>query len=373
MARHSYLIRARLAILFIFSIAAVHAQTITTFDVPNATNTIPQANNLFGQIAGFYQDANFTVRSFLRQPNGSILVFNVLGSSDTKATSINDVGQITGYYNGKDNRSHGFLRRKNGTIITFDAPNSRFLPNPDLCEWQTIDTYPAAINLGGQITGIHRQRLVSLVEGEACAGIQFQGFLRNPGGTIVNFGISFAAGGVGAHSVAPHAINLPGQITGEYQSADVGRPVGGFIRQPNASITTFLDGNSRNGTFAKSINLFGQITGSHAGPPEIDTMFHGFLRQPNGNIITFDAAGSFDTEASAINDVGQITGYYLGTNNTWSGFLRKWNGVISSFSAPGASTGIQGGTFPLCINTFGQIVGYYQDVNLILHGFVRHP
>jgi uncharacterized membrane protein len=300
-----------LAVLLVVA-SALHAQTVTTFDVLNSTNTIPQANNLFGQVTGYYQDANFVVHGFLRQPNGTIVTFDAPGSTDTKATGINDLGQITGYYLGPDNASHGFLRQRNGAIITFDAPNSPYPPNPDLCEWQTTDTYSSVINLAGQIAGIHRQRLVGIA-GEVCAAIQYQGFLRNPDGTIISFGIFFQPdGGLSVHYVGPHAINLPGQITGSYRHTDLfGRLTGGFLRRPDATITTFLeDPDQRSGTYANSINLFGQITGSFSGA---DTNYNtrGFLRQPNGNILLFDAPGSAYTVASSFNDLARSRGTTL--------------------------------------------------------------
>jgi hypothetical protein len=47
---------------------------ITTFDAPGASKssaqagTIPETPNLFGEIAGFYQDANGVFHGFLRTP-----------------------------------------------------------------------------------------------------------------------------------------------------------------------------------------------------------------------------------------------------------------------------------------------------------------
>jgi hypothetical protein len=357
-----------LAAFVLVSLAsALQAQTITPFDVPNSSNTIPQANNLFGQVTGYYQDANFVVHGFLRQPNGNIVTFDVSGLP-TQATGINNLGQITGNYFGADNSFHGFVRERNGDISTFDAPNSPFPENPEVCEWKTIHTWPAAINLSGQIVGMGQQRLVSITPGIVCAALRFQGFLRNRDGTIVTFV------GIGAgewHEVGPKAINLRGQITGEYTVSDLGVPPHGFLRQPNGTITTFVDAEVlRNATFPTGINRFGQITGSHRSA-DCNCIFRGFVRRLNGNVVTFDATGSPDTEAASINDRGQITGDYLGVDNAYHGFLRQRNGDITTFDAPGAATGNLGGTFPHGINRFGQITGYYQDANLVVHGFIR--
>jgi len=67
---------------------------------------------------------------------------------------------------------------------------------------------------------------------------------------------------------------------------------------------------------------------------------------------------------------GQITGYYATADGIYHGFLRRPNGQIETFNAPG---GPNAATFPKDINDLGQIVGYYQDANFALHGFVRSP
>ena len=361
-----------LGLLFVAS--TCFAQTVTTFDVPNSKNTVPQANNLFGQITGYYQDVNFIVHGFLRRPNGTFITFDAPSSNGTYATSINDWGEITGYYSGADNHSHGFVRQKNGKIITFDAPNSPDPLFPDLCEWQTTDTSGEAINLAGQVAGIVRQRHVG-TGSLGCAGLQYQGFLRNQDGTIINFSIPFAVGAF-AEFVGAHAINLRGQIAGEVQYLDISSvPTGGFLRQPDGTITTFFDFDDTDRPWCRvpAINLFGQITGFyHTG--DSGNPLHGFLRQPNGTIVTFDPTGSIDTEATSINDFGQITGYY-GTStgsypSVYHGFVRQRNGAITTFDVPGAATGNQGGTFPRDISLGGDITGYYQDANLVLHGFI---
>ena len=143
------------AALLVF-VSFSQSQSITTLDVPGATYTFPQANNLFGQITGSYQDASFGVHGFLRQANGTIITFDPPGSLETQATSINDVGQITGYLRDADGAYHGFLRQKNGSFTTFDAPNSPFPPNPDVCEWRTDLTWAQGINLAN--FGRHNSR-----------------------------------------------------------------------------------------------------------------------------------------------------------------------------------------------------------------------
>ena len=81
-------------------------------------------------------------------------------------------------------------------------------------------------------------------------------------------------------------------------------------------------------------------------------MFHGFVRKPNGTITTFDAPGSVDTAAASINPAGQITGSYFDANRVGHGFLRKTDATFATFDVPDSV-----GTFPLSINPAGQITG----------------
>jgi uncharacterized membrane protein len=363
------------ALLLVGIASALHAQTVTTFDAPYSTNTIPQANNRFGQITGYYEDANFVAHGFLRQLNGTFVTFDPTGSIRTQATSINDVGQITGYYFDAEQAPHGFVRQADGTFTTFDAPpNSPDPVDPDVCEWRTTGTQPQAINLKGQITGEQIQRLVGLTPGVACGGLRYQGFLRDRDGSMTTFGISYY------EFVGPVAINFLGQITGYYQVADDG-PQGGLLRQPDGTITIFGADDAKNGACgsrvcfmrATAMNLFGQIVGYYNDESQNPTTAHSFLRQPNGTFVTFDPTGSIFAQATSINNVGKITGYYFDVDNISHGFVRQWNGAITTFDVPGAATAIQGqgGTFPQDINVEGQITGYFLDANLVLHGFLR--
>jgi hypothetical protein len=128
--------------------------SIVRFFAPNSTETIPTSINLFGQIAGYYQDTNSVVHGFLRQPNGTIITFDPTGSTHTEANSINLLGEITGFYLGRDGTHHGFLRKRNGTLTTFDPPSSR-------------GTFAKSINLAGQITGYYFD------------GSSYHGFIRS--------------------------------------------------------------------------------------------------------------------------------------------------------------------------------------------------
>jgi probable HAF family extracellular repeat protein len=123
------------------------------------------------------------------------------------------------------------------------------------------------------------------------------------------------------------------------------------------------------GTFGLAINDTGQITGYYVDP---NFLAHGFVRDNHGTIADFDAPGAAGgTFAFAINQEGDITGYSYDVNFLAHGFVRDHNGVLTPFDAPGAAAGGIG-TYASGINDDGTVVGYFYDINAVSHGFVRN-
>src|SRR2546430_5719538 len=140
-------------------------------------------------------------------------------------------------------------------------------------------------------------------------------------------------------------------------------------------------------TLPFAINPARQITGTYETYDGTNHNAHGFLRQPDGSFITFDVpGGAADLQgihALAINQAGQITGYYKDASSTppsgcpacftRRGFLRQRDGTIITFAVPDAGTNNGQGTFPRAINSSGQITGEYFDANNHIHAFLRQP
>ena len=74
----------------------------------------------------------------------------------------------------------------------------------------------------------------------------------------------------------------------------------------------------------------------------------------------------------AINASGVVAGYDTDANSVNHGFVRRKDGVIAAFDAPGASNAPGEGTFANSINASGA-AGSYSDASGFPHGFVRRP
>jgi probable HAF family extracellular repeat protein len=106
-------------------------------------------------------------------------------------------------------------------------------------------------------------------------------------------------------------------------------------------------------TEASGVNDSGQVVGDYRDATT--GIFHGFLWDA-GQFFTIDVPFSeaSSTAASGINNIGQIVGHYFDENVGHDrGFLYN-DGIFTSFDFPGAVV-----TIPFDINDNGQIVGLF--------------
>jgi probable HAF family extracellular repeat protein len=122
---------------------------------------------------------------------------------------------------------------------------------------------------------------------------------------------------------------------------------------------TTIDVPGATETEASGINNAGQIVGFFR---DAGRKLHGFMRTTAGALTTIDGpdAGG-NTEAYAINDTGQIVGGF-----NLSGFLRTSTGAFTTFLAPGAMV-----TYASGINNAGQIVGRFNRMDFSQGSFFR--
>ena len=178
------------------------------------------------------------------------------------------------------------------------------------------------------------------------------GFLRAADGTITTLDPSGSTGTV------PTAINAKGDVAGYYTYQGHEH---GFLRTADGTITSF-DVDGAQYTQALGINSKDAIVGSGSGTI-------GFLRTPGGKISTF-GQGLPLTQASGINDKGQIAGFYsLSQPPPYGhGYVGSPKSGFTNFDVP---NGTQAEAFG--INDSGVIAGSYYDSNYNQDGFVRTP
>jgi hypothetical protein len=117
--------------------------------------------------------------------------------------------------------------------------------------------------------------------------------------------------------------------------------------------------------FSNGINASGQITGEY----QVGGEAHSFLYS-GGTYTTIDDPLGVATYAQAINDAGQIAGWYADSSGLAHGFPYSGS-TYTTIDDPLATPG--GGTYTFAINTSGQLTGFYQDSSGTSHAFLATP
>ena len=177
-------------------------------------------------------------------------------------------------------------------------------------------------------------------------------------------------------------INENGEITGGFTNSNLG-PYG-FLLNKKRRATDIRCSKDVVSMEPQSLNKHGEIAGFAtvitgiikipAPPFEIAiTKLSGFLRDKKGRCTILDFPGANLTEATGVNDDGQVVGNYRDAAGKFHGFF--WDaGLFLTFNVPFADARI---TAPTAINNVGQIVGFYFDSNVTtsfpnghVHGFI---
>jgi hypothetical protein len=303
---------------------AAQAGTYTFFDVPGATDTVPSAISIHGDVAGTWvtTDPVNVDHGFLRSADGTITTFDIDGAEQTVVEGINNKGIVVGTYDDLQQMAHGFIRKRDGSIVTLTA-------NP---------------GYGLQITAVNDQ-------GDVCGVFYDQyldrhGFLRTADGTFTQFNVSGDKDYISSPS-----INDSDAIAGEVQFGDGIEH--GFVRAPDGTIATADPPASQN-THVFNINRAGPIAGYY-----FDSQgWHGFIRDTAGNYTQF----SPQPESAHINDKGVIAGTYSRL------FERKPNGKITLLPPMVSSV------YEVAVagfNNRGEVAGSVLSTST--HGFIYTP
>jgi hypothetical protein len=279
--------------------------------------------------------------------------FDPSGSNGTFPTCVNERGLIAGQALTIGTSYNVFIRSRDGAYTTFALPGSG------------SGTAGFGINLEGSVAGSYLSSYFG--------GI-YHGLLRTHDGTLTQIDVPGA--GTGSYQgTTANNINAFGLIAGYY--SDASSVSHGFVRSRDGKITTFDAPDQSMSEYhgvllntCGSLNDVGEVTGYYLGT---DGIYHSFLRAADGQIASFEVPGSQGTFAAAINEFGVIAGYYMDSSQVSHGFLRFRNGTFRCFDAPGAGAVIDDGTFPSAINARGVVTGYYLDPSHVYHGFIRWP
>jgi probable HAF family extracellular repeat protein len=148
-------------------------------------------------------------------------------------------------------------------------------------------------------------------------------------------------------AITPQDVNIHGDVTGWYLGSG---GLQGFLKTRHTTYTIAVPNSSL--TEATGINDAGQVVGDYRGA---DGLFHAFLLTDG----VFETFGN-DVGASDINNLGHIVGCYSLCSR---GFLYS-GGAFTSIDVPGAIV-----TQARSINDRGQIVGVYSSDGETVRGF----
>lgn len=255
--------------------------------------------------------------------------FTVL-PADIVPYSINDSGAVAGIWTS----NLGFLRAPDGTIVTFKAADD------------AVYTIPLCINNSGIVTGYYEG-------GDGAA----HGFVRGADSVITTFDAPDAG-----RVITPSGINAAGVVTGAY--LDPLQNYHGFVRAVDGTLTPINAPDAKQ-TLASAINTRGEIAG-YSGSP----FGPGFVRTAKAKFKIFDGpAGTQLLTADAINDAGDVTGYYTIQPGRPHGYIRHRDGALTTFDVGNGTD-----TEPKAINAGGMVAGYGAFNPRGRHeGFIRYP
>ena len=152
-----------------------------------------------------------------------------------------------------------------------------------------------------------------------------------------------------------------GETFGGYN--DAAGAAHGFLLRHNRVQTLDFAGHANSNV--DGVNAFGAIAGVYW---DADGIYHGIARR-DGHDTPFDVPGARDTYPLGIAADGSIVGYWdAAAGGQTHGFYRTADGLIFSLDVPNAGAG---GTAAFALNDVGQVAGYFVDAAGSIHGFVQ--
>jgi probable HAF family extracellular repeat protein len=257
---------------------------------------------------------------------------NVPGSQpdSTQGTGLNNWGQVVGTYQDSAGNFDGFLYT-GWKYVTVDAPRA-------------MDTFVYGVNDSGQIVGTSQYS-----NGSLYVFIDTRGTFTDIGDGNAFFPLA-------------SALNDRDQVLAEGAFGFGVLNVRGVITPVNLS---GVAGSAE----VSGFNNLDQFAGAVC-----DTLgCHAFI-DTKGVFTKFDDPNALPgtTFGDGVNDLDQGVGEYEDSSENLPGFLCS-NGHFTTINDPNAGSGPFVGTEPLAINDLGQIAGFYFDAQGNTHSFLATP
>ena len=172
----------------------------------------------------------------------------------------------------------------------------------------------------------------------------------------------------GATSTRVWAINDVGATAGDFTGSDGAHHA--FIRGPGGTVATVDIPGAFRATL-RGINNAGVAVGFYSvdtpqGPNAVN--YHGFERTPDGITTVIDLPGAGDSALLGINNIGDIVGQYdLGDQSVGGSFVLKQGRFTTLQDPPGA---VPFNVFAGAINDLGVVSGSFIGLNGNEHAFL---
>lgn len=263
--------------------------------------------------------------------------FDYPGAVATVPRAINKMGIIVGYYVDASFVEHGFVRFPKGSFKAVDYSGA-------------VGTILYDINDSNQIVGFYD-----------ATDFSFHGFLLTSPDNFTPIDYP------GAQSTTAYGINKSWQTVGAWTTSLGGQ---GSFSLENEAYQELVDPKALL-TYANAVNSAGTIAGRWASVCNPVCQYHGFIlpSATSSHYIDIEYPGAQMTYIYRINDLNQVVGSYLRSDNTYHG----WGGVPGkhqyfTIDYPGSTISTVSG-----LNNRGWLAGDYADSNGVDHGFLAVP
>jgi uncharacterized membrane protein len=261
-------------------------------------------------------------------------------------------------------------QNNSGKYVNFSVPGATTTPAPGF--YQLPGTFVKDLNDSGQIIGYYTSE----------SSVPIRGFERSPSGKFTllddpGAGTPVSGGALTYAGTTPYAINSNGVIVGSFATTV---PVTeAFVLNPKGSFSNFFTPAGSYYSQALAINSSGVITGRTGiyNPTLYIGLTYGFVLTPDGKTVTFQSPSATQTgwlngtTSVAINSAGATTGYYYDANSVAHTYIRAADGGFTEFEVPGAGTTSYTGAWPIEINNAGDVIGFYYDGSFRSYPYFR--